>query len=181
MGEFIYIVEMRSMSFGISKSAEIAYDDQELARSVLRKQMEVFKQRYTSYIDDEGWDDFEITPDLVDISAYSDSYSFHFFGTIRELFVHGEGANLIGFSGSVVRSNDRPDVMCSLRETQVSYNDTVMSSNAAEVIDVETQTEVNDLDLGDDGSPNGFSPATPEDELRFSVAREAIRERNRNK
>lgn len=169
------------MSFGISKSAEIAYDDQELARSVLRKQMEVFKQRYTSYIDDEGWDDFEITPDLVDISAYSDSYSFHFFGTIRELFVHGEGANLIAFSGGIVRSNDHPDVMCSLREAQVSYNDTVMSSDAAEVIDVETQTEVYDLDLGDNGSPNGFTTATPEDELRFSIAREAIRERNRNK
>lgn len=181
MGQFIYIIEILASSFRISKNAQIAFDDQELARAELRKYMEEFKERYTPYIDQEGWEDHDMNPDSIDIHAYGESSSFSFYGSIKELFVHGEGARLISYSGGIVRSVDHPDVMCSLRDTQVSYNDMAVASGMWEAIDVETQTELHDLDLGEEGSPNGFVPATPEDEQRFAVAREAIRKRNRKR
>lgn len=181
MGEFIYIVDIMASSFRISKNAQIAFDDQELARAELRKYMEEFKARYTPYIDKEGWQDDGFGPDDVDITAYGENASFHFFGTIKELFVHGKGARLISYSGGIVRSVDHPDVMCAIGNTLVSYNDMAVTPNLREAIDVETQTEVHDLDFGGEGTPNGFDTATPEDEQRYSAAREAIRERRRNK
>lgn len=181
MGEFIYMIDISCRSFNISKHAQIVFDDQELARAELRKYMEEFKERYTPYIDDKGWRDEGFGPDDMDITAYSNSYSFHFYGSIKEYFVHGEGAKLIAYSGGVIRSIDHPDVMCSIREAQVSYNDMSVTSGMWEAIDVETQTELHDLNFGGEGIPNGFDTVTPEDELRYSVARDAIRKRKSNK
>lgn len=145
---------------------------------MLRKQMEEFKGRYKPYIDERGWKDSRLDPDYMSIRGYGNNGSFAFIGSVKEHFVHGVGANIIAYSGGVVRSNDRPDVMCTVYDTLVSYNSCAQNFSMTDIIDVETQTEVTDLDLTDDGSPNGLTIATPDEEKRYSEALEVIRNRN---
>lgn len=170
MGEFIYLVDINVFCFDINKRAQLIYDNQELARSVLRSQFEEFKRRYTPYAGDKGWRKPIQYPDsITQYDNGGDNY-LAFFGSIKELFVHGEGANIIGLSGGVVRSIDYPDIMCRLNNTQVSYNNFAQNSSLSDTINVETQTEVNDFDFSEANLPHGFTAATPEDEKRYSDA-----------
>lgn len=177
MGEFIYIVDISIDCFNIDKHAQIAYDDQELARSVLRKQMELFKERYTPYVNADGLRESILQPDFITIRGTGNDSYFSFHGSIKELFVHGDGANIIAYSGGIVRCNDRPDVMCAVCDTLISYNQCLENFSARNLIDVEIQTEVDAKVLSAEEISNGFTPVTPEEELRYSVALEAINER----